>query len=161
TKILKAIDMERKYLFGLAGLALSFTVAFFGTRYINNTNAGLPQPKAATQTTPPNGGGGSGGDSGSSTQGQKAQMAEVAQAIEKAKNNPKDFDAQMTVAGMYYQIGRYAETVDYLKRAYEANPTELGKKGALSFIGQYYFDEKKFDESATWFNRAVQADPND
>jgi len=151
--------MERKYLFGLAGLVLSFSVAYFGTRSINNTGAGLPQTNAATQTSPS---AANAPAPGSDTQDQQKGMSEVAGAVEKANNNPKDFDAQMEVASLNYQIGRYPKTVEYLQRAYDADPKKFaGQKGALSFIGQFYFDDKKFDESAKWFGRAIQEDSND
>ena len=33
--------------------------------------------------------------------------------------------------------------------------------GAAAFLGQYYFDQKNYDEAETWFNRAIKADPKE
>jgi tetratricopeptide (TPR) repeat protein len=143
--------MNRKYLYGIIGLALGIVVSFYMTRSYNTTNAG------ATNTASKAPGMAGAGDVG----GQKAAMGDVAQTIEKAKNNPKDYQAQVDAARVYYQIQRFAEAVEYLERAYAINPTEIAKQGALGFIGQYYFDQKKYEEAEKWLNKAIEADPNE
>jgi tetratricopeptide (TPR) repeat protein len=95
------------------------------------------------------------------TTGQKAAMGDVAQTIEKAKNNPKDYEAQVAAARVYYQIQRFGEAVEYLEKAYAINPTEIAKQGALGFIGQYYFDQKKYEDAEKWLNKAIEAEPSD
>lgn len=144
--------MNRKYLIGIIGLALGIAVSFYLTRDYNAKNA--------TSTTKP--AGGMTGASGSSVGEQKAMMGDVAATIEKAKNNPKDYDAQVAAASTFYQINRFAEAVEYLERAYAADPAKISKeKGALGFIGQYYFDQKKFKEAEEWLHKAGEADPTD
>jgi tetratricopeptide (TPR) repeat protein len=142
--------MNRKYLYGIIGLAIGIAVSFYFTRSYNTTNAG------ATNAAPnaPGMAGASGGD-------QKAMMGDVAQTIEKAKNNPKDYEAQVAAARVFYQIQRFPEAVEYLERAYAINPTEIAKQGALGFIGQHYFDQKKYEEAEKWLNKAIEAEPND
>lgn len=142
--------MNRKYLFGIIGLALGIAMSFYWTRSFNAANA------TTSNTSRPTGmaGGASVGD-------QKAMMGDVAKTIETAKSNPKDYDAQVAAARVYYQINRFAEAVEFLERAYAINPTEIAKQGALGFIGQYYFDQKKYDEAEEWLHKAVAADPKD
>lgn len=142
--------MNRKYLFGIIGLALGIAVSFYLTRDYNAKNA------TATSTT-----GGMAGRTGSTVGEQKAMMGDVAKTIEQAKNNPKDYDAQVAAARVFYKIERFAEAVEYLERAYAVNPTEIAKQGALGFIGQYYFDQKKYNEAEEWLHKAVEADPKD
>jgi tetratricopeptide (TPR) repeat protein len=144
--------MNRKYLFGIIGLAFGIAVSFYLTRDFNAKNA-TPTPTTAT--------GGMAGGIETGAGGQKAAMGEVAATIEKAKNNPKDYDAQVAAARVFYQINRFAEAVEYLEKAYAINPTEIAKQGALAFIGQYYFDQKKYDEAEEWLNKAIAAEPND
>jgi tetratricopeptide (TPR) repeat protein len=144
--------MNRKYLFGIIGLAVGIAASFYLTRSYNTTNAGTAPASQAS---------GMMGGTGAGVGEQKAMMGDVAQTIEKAKNNPKDFEAQMAAARSYYQIQRFPETVEYLERAYAINPTEIAKQGALSFIGQFYFDQKKYEEAEKWLNKAIEADAND
>ena len=151
---------KNKYLVGFIGLAIGFIVSFFLTTSYNKNNA----PAAAAAGGPPamQGAGQAGNPAN-----QQAMMGQVQQTIEKAKSNPKDFQAQLDAAKVFYQIDRLPETVEYLKKAYEINQSEFTKqsgnelKGALGFIAVYYSDQKNYDEAETWFRRALEANPND
>ena len=148
---------KNKYLVGIIGLAIGFLISFLLTTNFNKNNApvGAGGPTAGM----PGGAGGAGS--------QQAQMGQVQQAIEKAKNSPKDFQAQIDAARMFAQVGRDAETVDYLKKAYTISPDEFTKRakseleGALGFIGVYYAEQKNYAEAEAWYRRALEADPND
>jgi tetratricopeptide (TPR) repeat protein len=144
--------MNRKYLFGIVGLALGIAVSFYLTRDFNAKNATVTSTKSGIEGGMP---------TPTSTGDQKEQMGKVQETIAKAKNNPKDYDAQVAAARLFYQINRFAEAVEYLEKAYAINPTEIAKQGALGFIGQYYFDQKKYDEAEEWLNKAIAADPTD
>lgn len=142
---------KNKYLIGLIGLAIGFIISFFLTQNYNKSNAapaaaGMPSGMAS-------GAGGAGG--------QQAMMGQVAQVIEKATNGPNDFQAQVEAAKVFNQIGRVAETVDYLKRAYAIDAAKFNELGAAGFLGQYYFEQKDYAEAETWFNRAIKADPKE
>jgi tetratricopeptide (TPR) repeat protein len=143
--------MNRKYLFGIIGLVLGLGISFYWTRSFNAANATTSNTSKPTSDMA----------GGGSVKDQKAMMEDVAKTIETAKSNPKDFSAQMAAATVYYRINRFAEAVEYLERAYAIDPIETGKKGALGFIGQYYLDQKKYDEAEEWLHKAVAADPND
>lgn len=142
---------KNKYLIGLIGLALGFIISFFLTRGYNKSNAAPATLPASSGMA--SGAGGAGG--------QQAMMGQVAQVIEKAKNGPNDFQAQVEAAKVFNQIGRTAETVDYLKRAYAIDPNKFEELGAAGYLGQYFFDQKDYAESETWFNRAIKADPKE
>ncbi len=144
--------MDRnKYLIGLIGLALGFIVSFFLTQNYNKSNAA---PTAAGMAAGTAGGAGGAG-------GQQAMMGQVAGIIEKAKNAPNDFQAQIEAAKTFNQIGRVPETVDYLKKAYAIDAAKFSELGAAGFLGQYYFEQKDYAEAETWFNRAIKADPKE
>src|SRR5215475_13980571 len=127
---------KNKYLVGLIGLAVGFIISFFWTQSINKAGAN----KGVAASGPQAG--------ASSEMGQQAMMGQVQQVIEHAKNSPNDFQAQIEAAKVFNQVGRKDETVDYLKKAYAANPTEFMRQsgadlqGVLPFIAMYY-DEKK------------------
>lgn len=139
---------KNKYLIGLIGLALGFIVSFFLTQNYNKSNAAPAAPGTPTSMA-----GGPGG--------QQAMMGQVAGVIEKARNAPNDFQAQVEAAKVFNQIGRVAETVDYLQKAYAIDATKFNELGAAGFLGQYYFEQKDYAQAETWFNRAIKADPKE
>jgi len=147
---------KNKYLVGFICLVIGFTVSYFWTSSYNKSNA----PVAASGQ--PNAMPGAGG-----APNQQATMAQVQQTIEKAKSNPKDFQAQIEAANIFYEIKRYPETVEYLKKAYEINPGRFSKQSgtgledALVFIAKYYFNQQNYNEAATWFQHAAESDPAD
>ena len=144
-----------KYVIALIGLAIGFIISFFWTQSINKTSAG---PGVVASGMP------SGATDGS---GQQAMMGQVQQVLEKAKNSPTDFQAQVDAAKVFNQVGRKAETVEYLRKAYEVNAVEFVRRGstdlqgALPFIAMYYDEQKNYDESDRWIRRALDAAPND
>ena len=144
-----------KYLVGLAGLAVGFLVSFLWVSSYNRNNA-----TAAPAGTTPGGMPAAAGNSGD----QQAMMAQVQQVINKAKQNPQDFQAQVDAAGVYFQSGKEAETVEYLKKAYALKPDEFKTNqqlfGALPLIATYYADQRQYDEADTWFRRSVEVEPN-
>lgn len=145
---------KNKYLIGLIGLALGFIISFFLTQNYNKSNAA---PAAAGMPAGMAGGAG----------GQQAMMGQVAQVIERAKSSPNDFQAQLDAAKTFNQIGRKAETVEYLKKAYDANAVEFVRQskteleGVLPFLAIYFEDQRNYDESDKWIRRALDAAPND
>jgi tetratricopeptide (TPR) repeat protein len=141
---------KNKYLAGLLGLVVGFGVAFYFTQKINKEGASIASGQPTGMPGAATGAG-----------GQQAMMGQVAQTIEKAKGNPKDFDAQVEAARVFHQIGRVAETVEYLEKAHEIDATKFSELKAEGFLGQYYFEEKKYPESEMWFNRAIKAEPGE
>lgn len=141
--------MNKKYMVALIGLALGFIVSFVWTQRINQSQAGVAAPSSSPPGSTPGAG------------NQQAMMGQVAQVIEKAKGSPTDFQAQVEAARVFNQIGRQAETVDYLKKAYAIDAAKFEALKAAGFMGQYYFDQKDYAEAETWFNRAIKAEPND
>jgi tetratricopeptide (TPR) repeat protein len=146
---------KNKYLVGLIGLAVGFIISFFWTQSINKSGAN--QGVAASGAP----------GAGSGEMSQQAMMGQVQQVIERAKNNPSDFQAQIEAAKVFNQVGRKDETVDYLNKAYTANPTEFIRQssadlqGVLPFIAMYYDEKKNYAEADTWIRRALDATPND
>lgn len=142
--------MNNKYMIALIGLAIGFIVSFMLTTNYNKNNAGSAASGAPSGTA-----------GGASAGSQQAMMGQVAQIIEKAKSNPTDFQAQIEAARVFNQIGRMAETVDYLKKAYAIDADKFSEIKADGFMGQYYFEQKNYAEAETWFARAIKADPKE
>ena len=149
---------KNKYLVGFIGLAIGFLISFFLTTNYNKKNA----PAASTSQLPAMPGAGQAGAGN-----QQAQMAQIQQIIGKAKSSPKDFKAQLDAANVYYEIKRFPETVEYLKKAYEIDPGKFteqsgnGLEDALVFVAKFYENEGNYSEAETWIRHAIEANPKD
>jgi len=143
--------VNRKYVIALMGLVAGFLISFFLTQNYNKSNAAPTASASQSGTATAAGGAGN----------QQAMMGQVQQIVEKAKSNPNDFQAQVEAAKVFNQVGRIAETADYLKKAYAIDPNKFNELGAAGFMGQYYFEQKNYSEAETWFNRAIKAEPNE
>jgi tetratricopeptide (TPR) repeat protein len=135
-------------LLGLIGLTIGFIVSFVWTRDYNKNNAGAVGASGAQSA-----GARSGGNS------QEAMMAQIRETMEKAKQNPNDFEAQIEAAGAYDQIGRTKEAVDHLKKAIEINPADRRSFAISAYVGNHYMQEKDFLEAEKWFRRAAEINP--
>ncbi|HMF55915.1 MAG TPA: hypothetical protein VK619_06125, partial [Pyrinomonadaceae bacterium] len=103
---------KENILFSIIGLLLGCIVGFLFANSYNQSHMNRPAATASPATAgglPPNhpaipsngvsdAGGGTGGAGG-------AGMPEVQQAIQQARSEPDNFDAQMKAADLYLQIG--------------------------------------------------------
>jgi len=153
---------KENFLFGIIGLLLGLIIGFFFTNSVNqrammpagamapaisNSNSALPP---GHPEVPP----------GQSAQGgaSVASMQEVQEAVQKAKSNPSDFEAQMKAAELYYQIGRFDDTIEYLLKANKLKPETYE---IIVGIGNSNFDGGHFDEAEKWYTTALQKKPDD
>ncbi len=139
-------------LFVVVGLLLGFIIGFFFANSVNQGSA-VPTPQGMQQTAalpsghpavPGSGGGGA--------------IPEVQAAIEKAKQNPSDFDAQMKAAELYYQIQRFDGAVEFLKKANELQPDNYD---VLVNLGNAMFDAAKYEDAEMTYTRALTKKPED
>jgi tetratricopeptide (TPR) repeat protein len=164
-------------MFGVLGLIVGLVVGFMGANSLNRSAAGQVVPQAPTapgaitsnSSLPPDHPpiGTSSGDA-PSTQG--SMQPQVAQAIEKAKQQPQDYEAQMTAADLYYQIQRFDDAAKYYEIAAKLKPGEVEAKVKA---GNSYFDKAEtaaenndqatanlnFPIAAKWYTEALAIDP--
>ncbi len=144
---------KENLLFAVVGLLLGLIIGFFVT---NSLNQGLTPPMASTgqptgsslpsgHPAVPDGPGGSGGS-----------VPEVQAAIDKAKQNPNDFEAQMKAAELYYQIQRFDGAAEFLKKANAIQPDNYE---VIVNLGNAYFDAGKWDEAEKWYTTALGKKP--
>lgn len=152
---------KENVLFGIIGILLGCIVGFVFANTINQRGNAQPS-KTPTAMTP----GGqlppdhpsigqnssSGGDGASGS-----PVPEVASHIQKAKDEPNNFDAQMTAARDYYQIQRFPEAIEYLTKAVALKPRDFD---ALAALGNANYDLKNFPEAEKWYRQALQVNPN-
>ena len=147
---------NRKILFGLIGLALGFIVGFMWTRDFNSRNASAGSTPTANNVARSGGGPSSGGGGPS----QQETMANVAETVRKARDNPKDYNAQIAAAALFDQIGRTAEAVEFMKKAYDINQAEATKLEIPAYLGEWYTRQNDYPESERWYRRALESQPN-
>jgi len=147
------------FLFAIIGLLLGFIGGFLLAGNITQREAAMranPASAQAGQNLPPNhppiAGDQTGGEGG------QQMLASVQTAMKQARENPNDFDAQLTAAKLEYQIGRYDQAIEYLLAANKIKPTE---SEVLGMLGEANMDAKHYDAAAKWYKAALTKNPND
>src|SRR5215510_14565563 len=140
-------------LFAIIGILLGFIVGFMFASSMSQKIATAPQT-ASSQAMPadhPPVGAQNGGDP-------QAMRAEVTASIEKAKNEPKNFDAQIKAAELYYQIQRYDQALEYLVKANQIQPTDYR---TVVLLGMVNLDAGHYDTAEKWYRAALKMKSDD
>lgn len=123
---------NKKYLVGLIGLIVGFTISFVFTQRYNKQYAAAAPPSAS-----------------------QSQFAQ-------ADSNPRDFGAQIEAAKAAAEEKNREGVAKYLERAYKAAPVMLGQvPGAASFLADEYLKQQNYSEAERLFKMAVDSDPQD
>jgi tetratricopeptide (TPR) repeat protein len=150
-----------RVIFGIVGLVFGLIIGFMAANRLNREGPTAPTA-AATSTSatasnsslPPNHP--PIGQSGNSTSG--GAVPEVTAAIEKARQNPEDYEAQMTAGDLYYQIQRFSDAAKFYEAANRIKPNE-GE--AIIKLGNSLFDGEQYEQAAKWYEKALQQRPKD
>ena len=140
-------------LFAIIGLLLGFIVGFMFASSMSQRTA-PPQTAASSQGLPadhpP-----VGAQNAPNPQG---MQAEVQASIEKARNEPKNFDAQVKAAELYYQIQRYDQALEYLLKANQIQPTDYR---TVVLLGMVNLDAGHYDTAEKWYRAALKMKSDD
>ena len=138
-------------LFAIIGLLLGFIIGFMFHSSMSQrvppaatTAAGQNLPADHPQTQP--------------TSDPKQVFAEVQASIAQAKSEPKNFDAQLKAAELYYQIQRYDSAIEFLQKANELRPDDYSTLVALGLVN---LDAEHYDASQKWYRAALAKKPDD
>ena len=153
---------KENILFGIFGLVVGLAVGFFFANSINKSAAietpamasgqpGSGQNPAMPADHPPLGGAPSGNSSIPT-----APVPQVMESIEKAKQQPQNYEAQMTAADLYYQIQRFDEAATYYETAAKLKPTETEP---VIKAGNARFDAEDYVAAEAWYLKALEKDP--
>ncbi len=94
-----------------------------------------------------------------SNPGTPGQMqAEVTASLDKARNNPTDFDAQLKAAELYYQIQRFDSALEFLEKANKLRPDDYDTIVALGLVN---LDAARYDAALKWYRAAFAKKPDD
>lgn len=149
-------------LFGIVGLLAGLIIGFFVTNSLNKqqgfgTASATSAPVGQTGNLPP---GHPDVPPGSNPMGQQAgpSSAEVQAAIDKAKSEPDNFDAQVKAAEFYYQIQRFDGAIEFLTQANKLRPDDYD---TIVHLGNASFDADKYDDADKWYSLALSKKPDD
>jgi tetratricopeptide (TPR) repeat protein len=143
------------FLFAVIGILLGFIIGFMLHGVMSQRDA----ERAAVSTQqrpqlppdhPPVGTDGT-GDS-------QQSMQQVQEMIQKARSNPKDFNAQIMAANLEYQIGQYDESIKFLLTANQIQPDHYG---TIANLGMVNMDAGHVEAAEKWYRAALAKNPND
>ena len=140
-------------LFAVIGVLLGFIVGFMFASSMSQKVA-QTQTAGASQDLPadhPPVGAQNAGDPA-------AQREQVMAQIQKARNEPNNFEAQMAAAQLYYQIQRYDQAIEFLLKANQLKPTDFD---AVSALGIVNLDAGHFDQAEKWCRVALKMKADD
>ena len=136
-------------LFAIIGVLLGFIVGFLFASTMNQRyGPGAPTALSSGQMPadhPPVGPNADGQNSGS-------MQAEVTASLEKARNEPKNFEAQVKAAQLYYQIQRYDPAIEFLLKANQLKPDDYQTLVALGLVN---LDAGHYDVAEKWYRAAL------
>lgn len=95
---------------------------------------------------------------GTNTGGGQGAIPQVTAAIERARSEPQNYEAQMTAGDLYYQIQRFDEAAKFFEAANKLKPAEVE---AITKAGNAYFDAEQYAEAEKWYLRALEKSPKD
>lgn len=146
---------------GIGGVVIGMVIGFL---FANSLNRSASETRVSSASANPNASAnlnlppdhppvGKAGD-----QTATAPLPQVTEAIERAKQQPNSFEAQMTAADLYYQIQRFEEAAKLYEKANQIKPNELEP---IVKIGNSYFDAEQYETAEKWYLAALKKSPND
>jgi len=140
-------------LFAIIGVLFGFIVGFMFASSMSQKATQI-QTASASQTLPadhpPVG--------GQNAPDPAAMREQVTAQIEKARNEPQNFDAQLKAAELYYQISRFDQAIEYLLKANQLKPTDYDTVFALGLVN---LDAHHYEQSEKWYRVALKMKSDD
>ncbi|MGH9880810.1 MAG: tetratricopeptide repeat protein [Pyrinomonadaceae bacterium] len=141
-------------LFAIIGILFGFIVGFIFASTMSQRSGPVTATNASSQTMPadhppvvPGG-----------ASNPQAMQAEVTASLEKARNEPKNFEAQLKAAELYYQIQRYDQSIEYLLKANQLRPDDFQTVVNLGLVN---LDAGKYDAAEKWYRAAMLKKPEE
>lgn len=139
-------------LFAIIGLLLGFIVGFMFASSMSQKATLQPATAGALPADHPPVGG------QSSAPNPQAMQAQVQASLERARNEPQNFEAQVQAADLYYQIQRFDQAIEYLLKANQIRPTDYR---TVVLLGMYNLDAENYDQAEKWYRAAMKMKSDD
>lgn len=139
-------------LFAIIGILLGFIIGFMFASTMSQR-----QPASATMAGsqnlpadhPPLAEGG---------KGSEQIFAEVQASMKKAREEPQNFEAQVTAARLEYQIQRFDDAIGFLLKANQIRPDDFE---TIANLGMINLDAGHFGQAVKWYKTALLKKPDD
>ncbi len=149
---------KENILFAVVGIFVGFFGGFTLANKINRS-AVAQQPNAAqTQTNAPFLNQQAQSSDIKEQQPAGKPLPEVAEKLDKAKNEPNNFDAQIEAGNLYVKIKAFDKAQEFYNRAEQLNPTDYEK---IVKLGNSFSDTGKFEKAEKWYEQALAKKPDD
>lgn len=152
---------KENFLFAIIGLLAGCIIGFMFANSVNqnalkNSNPATTSVSAVDPNAPipP----GHPDINSGNTTGGGAMQPQVQQAIEKAKAEPENFEAQIKAAEVFYQIQRFDGAIEYLKQANKIKPDDYE---TIVNLGNTNFDSNNYQEAEKWYASALAKKADD
>ena len=142
-------------LFGIIGILLGFIVGFMFASTMSQRQQ-MAQNSAASGPMPADHP--AVGAQGQPAGNPDAVRAQVTADIEKARNEPSNFDAQIKAAEHFYRIGRFEQAIEFLLKANELKPTDYNTVVTLGVVN---LDARQYDVAEKWYRAAMKMKADD
>jgi len=142
-------------LFAIIGLLLGFIVGFMFASSMSQ-KAAMPAVAGSAQGLPADHPPVS-GQQGAAPNPQAMQQ-QVQASLEKARNEPQNFEAQIQAADLYYQIRRFDQALEYLLKANQLKPTDYR---TVVLLGMVNLDAEHYDQAEKWYRAAMKMKQDD
>src|SRR6266540_1108571 len=136
-------------LFAIIGVLFGFIVGFIFASTMNQ-RYGPGAPAAVSSGQLPADHPSVGPNAGSQNSG--GMQAEITAQLEKARSDPKNFEAQIKAAELYYQIQRYDPAIEFLLKANQLKPDDYQTLVALGLVN---LDAGHYDIAEKWYRAAL------
>jgi tetratricopeptide (TPR) repeat protein len=146
---------KENILFGIVGLLFGLIVGFMFANNINQKSAlppaAVPSAMMKQNSNMPEGHPDINGAVNPTTQ-PAVPPAEIQAAVDRAKQEPDNFEAQMKAAEINYQAEKYDATIEYLKAANKIKPDDYE---TIVNLGNANFDSGVYAEAEKWYTSAL------
>lgn len=147
---------KNNFLYSVGGLLVGLIIGFLAANSINRSSLSAVAPDQSnepfqnrqTQVT--------GVKDQSLPQGKP--LPEVAEKLDLAKNEPKNFNAQVQAGDVYLRIQGFDKAVEFYEKAHQIKPDDYE---IIVKIGNTYFDAGKFEKAEEWYREALAKKPDD
>ena len=146
---------KENVLLGVIGILAGLIIGYIGTDYLNKSNStklptagGKSRASASQEQADPADPAGAGNSGGAGP--------DIMAAIETARKEPNNFEAQMKAGGMFREIRRFEQALPFYQNAVKANPQDVE---AQTKLGDTLFDLQRFEDAATSYQSALQIQP--
>lgn len=144
--------MKNNILSGLSGLLLGLIIGFVVANNLNRNTLNQPSQTVQNQQFPNQ------NTSDIRPQQPGATMPQVTEILDKADNEPNNFEAQSRAAELFLQIQNFAKAAQYYENANKIKPDDYE---TIVKIGNAHFDAQNYETAEKWYLEALKKNPDD